>query len=108
MLPLVTIMADLLAILAESWWRRLTLTSAPSCFSKGSAPFSKPRMSSRPHQGSRVLFVIAHMGCYHGMRTTGGAEGVGLATTRAVVSACVLILVNDYLLAELLFRVVFA
>jgi phospholipid/cholesterol/gamma-HCH transport system permease protein len=42
------------------------------------------------------------------MSTAGGAEGVGRATTQAVVAACVLILLNDYLLAELLFRVVFA
>jgi phospholipid/cholesterol/gamma-HCH transport system permease protein len=42
------------------------------------------------------------------MHAKGGAEGVGRATTRAVVASCVLILLNDYLMAELLFRVVFA
>jgi phospholipid/cholesterol/gamma-HCH transport system permease protein len=46
------------------------------------------------------------MGCFHGMKTEGGAEGVGLATTRAVVSSCLLILITDYILASLLFRAV--
>jgi len=52
--------------------------------------------------------IIGWMGCYHGFRTEGGAEGVGIATTRAVVSSCVLVLVSDYVLANVLFRFVFA
>jgi phospholipid/cholesterol/gamma-HCH transport system permease protein len=51
--------------------------------------------------------IIGWMGCYHGFRTEGGAEGVGIATTRAVVSACVLVLISDYVLANVLFRFVF-
>jgi phospholipid/cholesterol/gamma-HCH transport system permease protein len=31
--------------------------------------------------------IIATVGCYHGMQTSGGTQGVGRATTRAVVSA---------------------
>jgi len=52
--------------------------------------------------------IIGWMGCYYGFRTEGGAEGVGIATTRAVVSSCVLVLVSDYVLANVLFRFVFA
>ena len=52
--------------------------------------------------------IIGWMGCYHGFRTDGGAEGVGIATTRAVVSSCVLVLVSDYVLANVLFRFVFS
>ena len=52
--------------------------------------------------------IIGWMGCYHGFRTEGGAEGVGVATTRAVVSSCVLVLISDYVLANVLFRLVFA
>jgi len=48
------------------------------------------------------------MGCYFGFSAQGGAEGVGRATTKAVVGSCLLILVLDYLLASLLFRVIFA
>ena len=51
--------------------------------------------------------IIGLMGCYYGSVTEGGAEGVGLATTRAVVASCVLVLVGDYVLANLLFRVSF-
>ena len=52
--------------------------------------------------------IIGWMGCYHGFRTEGGAEGVGVATTRAVVSACVMVLISDYVLANVLFRFIFA
>jgi phospholipid/cholesterol/gamma-HCH transport system permease protein len=52
--------------------------------------------------------IIGWMGCYYGFRTEGGAEGVGLATTRAVVASCVLVLISDYVLANVLFRFIFA
>ena len=52
--------------------------------------------------------VIGTMGCFYGLATEGGAEGVGTATTRAVVSSCVLVLILDYLLASVLFRIIFA
>ncbi|HTO91894.1 MAG TPA: ABC transporter permease [Candidatus Sulfotelmatobacter sp.] len=52
--------------------------------------------------------IIAWMGCYYGFQTEGGAEGVGLATTRAVVSSCVLVLISDYVLANVLFRFIFS
>jgi phospholipid/cholesterol/gamma-HCH transport system permease protein len=52
--------------------------------------------------------IISTMGCYYGFATEGGAEGVGVATMRAVVASCVLILITDYVLANVLFRLVFA
>jgi phospholipid/cholesterol/gamma-HCH transport system permease protein len=48
-------------------------------------------------------FIVALMGCFHGYRSRGGAEGVGAATTSAVVSASILILAFDYVLTELFF-----
>ncbi len=48
-------------------------------------------------------FIVALMGCYHGYHSRGGAEGVGQATTHAVVSASILILVANYLLTAALF-----
>ncbi|HTW26600.1 MAG TPA: ABC transporter permease [Acetobacteraceae bacterium] len=48
-------------------------------------------------------FLIALMGCYHGYNSRGGAEGVGGATTAAVVMASILILAFDYGLTELFF-----
>ncbi len=43
-------------------------------------------------------FFIALMGCYHGFRSAGGAAGVGRATTAAVVSAFILILLSNLLI----------
>jgi len=48
-------------------------------------------------------FIITLMGCYHGYNSRGGAQGVGAATTNAVVSASILILSFDYILTELFF-----
>jgi phospholipid/cholesterol/gamma-HCH transport system permease protein len=48
-------------------------------------------------------FIVALMGCYHGYNSRGGAQGVGAATTNAVVSASILILAFDYVLTELFF-----
>jgi phospholipid/cholesterol/gamma-HCH transport system permease protein len=48
-------------------------------------------------------FVISLMGCFHGYRSKGGAQGVGAATTSAVVTASILILALDYVLTQVLF-----
>ena len=48
-------------------------------------------------------FIIALMGCYHGFHSRGGAQGVGAATTSAVVSASIMILAANYILTNLLF-----
>ena len=48
-------------------------------------------------------FIIAVMGCYHGYHSGRGAEGVGKATTNAVVSASILILIANYTVTALFF-----
>jgi len=48
-------------------------------------------------------FIVALMGCYHGMNSGRGAQGVGRATTNAVVSASVLILASNFILTEVFF-----
>jgi len=48
-------------------------------------------------------FIVTLMGCYHGYYSRGGAQGVGRATTYAVVSASVLILVFNYVITEAFF-----
>ena len=47
--------------------------------------------------------IIATIGCYQGMYTRGGAEGVGKATTNAVVISSLLILIANYFTTALLF-----
>ncbi len=54
-------------------------------------------------KGAVFGFLVALMGCYHGMNSGRGAQGVGRATTNAVVSASVLILASNYLLTEAFF-----
>lgn len=48
-------------------------------------------------------FIITLMGCYHGFNSKGGAQGVGRATTNAVVSSAILILAANFVLTSLLF-----
>ena len=50
-------------------------------------------------------FIVTLMGCYHGYHSRGGAQGVGAATTSAVVSASILILCFNYMLTELFFAI---
>jgi phospholipid/cholesterol/gamma-HCH transport system permease protein len=46
-------------------------------------------------------FLIAIIGCHFGLRTTGGTEGVGLATTRTVVAVSIAILIADFFLTKI-------
>lgn len=48
-------------------------------------------------------FIITLMGCYHGYHSRGGAQGVGAATTNAVVSSSILILLSNYVITEIFF-----
>jgi ABC-type transport system involved in resistance to organic solvents, permease component len=46
--------------------------------------------------------IISLVGCHFGLKTSGGTEGVGIATTRTVVTASILILVVDYFITQIL------
>lgn len=54
-------------------------------------------------KGAVFGFIVAVMGCYCGMNSARGAQGVGAATKSAVVSASMLILAANYLLTEVFF-----
>jgi phospholipid/cholesterol/gamma-HCH transport system permease protein len=47
-------------------------------------------------------FIVASIGCYYGLSAKGGTQGVGRATTQAVVAASVLIVVTDFFFTKLL------
>ena len=47
--------------------------------------------------------IISIIGCFEGLRTEGGAEGVGLATTRSVVMSFILIIAADCFLTALFY-----
>jgi phospholipid/cholesterol/gamma-HCH transport system permease protein len=47
-------------------------------------------------------YILATVGCYTGLATTGGTQGVGRSTTRSVVVASVLILASDFFMTKVL------
>ena len=54
-------------------------------------------------KGAVFGFIIALMGCYNGYKSKGGAQGVGNATTNAVVTASILILIFNYVITGMIF-----
>ncbi len=50
-------------------------------------------------------YFIAMVGCYHGLTTSGGADGVGRATTNTVVLAAILVLISDFFLTKLFYLI---
>lgn len=104
MLPVLIIIADLIGILA-GWWFTKTgvLQISTADFIYGARYFFKP-FDVWYSMIKAVFFglAISLIPCYVGFTTRQGAEGVGRATTMAVVSASVLILFLDAVLAQLL------
>ena len=109
MLPVLTIFADTIAILGGYMVAVLTMGVSGHTFTSGLRLYFHMRdVFSGLVKAYFFGTIISTMGCYYGLRSEGGAEGVGVATTHAVVASCVLVLIVDYLLASFLFRVVFA
>src|SRR5271170_4192363 len=50
-------------------------------------------------------FIIATIGCYYGMNTKGGTQGVGRSTTQAVVVSSVLIIASDFVISQFMINV---
>jgi phospholipid/cholesterol/gamma-HCH transport system permease protein len=103
MLPLLTAMADFLGLIggylvsfftlrlgAVAFWTRAINILEFSDLMQG---LSKPIIFG---------FIIATVGCYQGLSVKGGTQGVGRATTQAVVSASVFILVSNFFLTKLM------
>ena len=81
---------------------RLDFNSAT--YLKATVDFLEPwDIGSGLVKGAAFGFIVAVMGCYHGMNSGRGAQGVGAATKAAVVAASVLILAANYLLTEVFF-----
>jgi phospholipid/cholesterol/gamma-HCH transport system permease protein len=49
--------------------------------------------------------ILSSIGCFYGMRTTGGTQGVGRSTIQAVVTASVLIIFVDFFITRLLLNI---
>jgi phospholipid/cholesterol/gamma-HCH transport system permease protein len=109
MLPLLTVFADIVAIVGGYLVAVLTLGVSSHTFTSGLRLYFKLQdVWSGIIKAFFFGGIIALMGCFYGLRSSGGAEGVGESTTRAVAASCLLILIMDYLLASFLFRVLFA
>jgi phospholipid/cholesterol/gamma-HCH transport system permease protein len=105
MLPVLVVFADFVAIVGGGVVAVLTLRVEPQVYLDGLRLYFSMRDVFGGLLKSAVFgMIIATMGCYHGFTTGGGAEGVGRATTRAVVASSLLILVCDYLVATTIFR----
>jgi phospholipid/cholesterol/gamma-HCH transport system permease protein len=103
MLPLLTAMADFLGLIggylvsaftlrlnAVTFWTRAIDILEFSDLMQG---LTKPVVFG---------FIIATVGCYQGLKVKGGTQGVGRATTQAVVTASVIILVSNFFLTKLM------
>ena len=103
MLPLLTAMADFLGLIggyivsyftlrlgAVSFWTRAINALEFSDLMQG---LSKPIVYG---------FILSTVGCYQGLSVTGGTQGVGRATTQAVVASSVFILVANFFLTKLM------
>jgi len=106
MLPILVIFANAIAMLGALVVVILMLDMEPETFMNGVKQFFKLSDIILGLIKSTVFgLVIALMGCFHGFKADGGAQGVGLATTHAVVASSVLILVSDFVLATIMFNV---
>jgi len=108
MLPVVTVFADFVAVGGGFVVAYLGFDQAWHTYYEAVRNTFEPRdLFSGLTKAGVFGATIGLMGSFYGFRAEGGAEGVGRATTQAVVSSCVLVLVLDYVLANLLFRVAF-
>lgn len=108
MLPVLTIIADLLAILGGMLVANASIGVDTATFTQGLRLFFYvDDVISGILKAAAFGGIIGLLGCYNGFRTYGGAQGVGRATMQAVVSSCICILITNYFLASVLFRVIF-
>lgn len=104
MLPLLVLVADIIGVFGGYLVSVGKLGFSPGPYMQNTFDFLEARdVISGLVKAAAFGFIIALMGCYHGYHSRGGAEGVGTATTNAVVSASILILLTNYIITELFF-----
>lgn len=107
--PLLTVISDFVAMIGGYF---IAVTTAHLT---GAQYWSSAYQSVDYHDLTQGLvkpvvfaLVIAIVGCYFGLKTTGGTEGVGRSTTQAVVVSIVLIIMLDFLITQLLIGIGFS
>lgn len=106
MLPLLTVFADFLGVLGGCLVGMIKLGVSPSVYMDDI--FTYLTITDFMHGFLKTFsfaFMIATVSCYKGLNTKGGAEGVGKATTEAVVASMVLVMVLDYFISAALVAV---
>ncbi len=104
-LPLLVAIGDTIGIMGGYFVGTRSLGFDSYVYLKNTADFLELRdVTSGLIKAAVFGFIIALMGCYHGFHSKGGAQGVGRATTNAVVSSAILILAANFLLTNLLFQ----
>jgi phospholipid/cholesterol/gamma-HCH transport system permease protein len=103
-LPLLVAIADTIGIMGGYIVGTRSLDFNGVAYLKNTADFLElDDVTSGLIKAAVFGFIIAMMGCYHGFNSKGGAQGVGRATTNAVVSSAILILAANFALTSLLF-----
>jgi phospholipid/cholesterol/gamma-HCH transport system permease protein len=104
MLPVLTMMGDAIGIVG-GWFVSVGLFGANSyLYMERTFQFLEVNdITSGLIKAAFFGLILSVTGCAKGFYTSGGAEGVGRATTSAVVTACMYILLSDFFLTKILF-----
>jgi phospholipid/cholesterol/gamma-HCH transport system permease protein len=106
MLPALTIIGDALGILGGLIVAVLQLDLPASLYwNDVLSSLTLADVASGVGKSFFFGYFIAMVGCYHGLTTSGGADGVGRATTNTVVLAAILVLISDFFLTKLFYLV---
>lgn len=104
MLPLLTIVSDFMGILGGYFVGVPVLHIHEGAFVKNITKMvDLDDLYNGLIKAAVFGLILSLVGCYKGFNTTGGAEGVGKATTEAVVLASISILISDYFLTAIMF-----
>lgn len=103
-LPVLTVIADIVGIAGGYFIGVKLLGANPTVYIKRTKEYLEMDDIYGGLLKAAVFgIIIALIGCYQGFYTKGGAEGVGIATTRAVVLSSMLILISNYFITAFLF-----
>lgn len=106
MVPVLTVIADLVGILGGFFVAIILLGISPSLYLTSAYDrLVYPDLVHGLVKPPIFGFIIAIVGCYCGLGTYGGTEGVGRATTRAVVSSMILIFIANFFITRILLTI---
>ncbi|MBN8521697.1 MAG: ABC transporter permease [Alphaproteobacteria bacterium] len=103
-LPILVLIGDVIGVMGGYVVSIYTLGFSPGSYLTQTWDILEPiDVISGLVKASAFGFIVTLMGCYHGFNSGRGAQGVGQATTYAVVSASILILISNYILTQVFF-----